>query len=84
MPAQSARTGSPDSSVEPLLTYRDAARLLGITERSVWALVQRGEIPAVRFGRTVRIDPADLRAFIDSSKQADRRPPNAGGAHDGD
>jgi excisionase family DNA binding protein len=54
--------------VEKLLTYKQAGALLGITERTVWTLVAAGELPAVRFGRSVRIDPADLRGFIDRSK----------------
>ena len=54
--------------VEHLLTYREAGKLLGVTERTVWTLVDRGELPSVRFRRSVRIDPADLRAFIDRSK----------------
>lgn len=57
------------SIVEGLLTYDQAAKLLGVTGRTVWTLVHRGGLPAVRFGRSVRIDPADLRAFIDRSKQ---------------
>ena len=55
--------------VECLLTYRDAAALLGVTDRTVWTLVHRGNLPAVRFGHSVRIDPADLRAFIERSKR---------------
>jgi excisionase family DNA binding protein len=62
---------TPDASsqFEALLTYRQAAEVLRITERSLWSLVDRGALPAVRFGRTVRIDPADLRKFIERSKQ---------------
>ena len=55
--------------VEGLLTYREAAALLGVTDRTVWTLVHRGNLPAVRFGHSVRIDPADLRAFIERSKR---------------
>ncbi len=55
--------------VEALLTYREAGKRLGVTERTVWSLVDRGELPAVRFGRSVRIDLADLRTFIDRAKQ---------------
>jgi len=51
-----------------LLTYREAGEILGVTDRTIWTLVDRGELPAVRFGRSVRIDPADLRAFIERSK----------------
>jgi len=54
--------------VEKLLTYKQAGALLGVTERTVWTLVDDGGLPAVRFGRSVRIDPADLRAFIDRAK----------------
>lgn len=32
------------------------------------ARVDRGELPAVRFGHSVRIDPADLRDFIEQAK----------------
>lgn len=62
----------PDSSVEPLLTYREAGRRLGVTDRTVWTLVERGELPAVRFGHSVRIDPGDLRAFIERAKRTPR------------
>ena len=55
--------------VEPLFTYQQAGDLLGVTERTVWSLVNRGRLPSIRFGRNVRIDPADLRAFIDQSKR---------------
>lgn len=53
-----------------LLTYREAGKLLGVTERTIWTLVDQGELPAVRFGRSVRIDPSDLRAYIDRCKTA--------------
>jgi len=58
--------------VEKLLTYKQAGELLGVTERTVWTLVADGELPAVRFGRSVRIDPADLRAYIDRCKTTSR------------
>ncbi len=54
--------------VEGLLAYDQAGKLLGVTGRTVWTLVHRGDLPAVRFGHSVRIDPADLRAFIEQAK----------------
>lgn len=60
-------TGGRDT-MHPLLTYREAAKVLGVTPRTVWTLVQAGTLPAVRFGRSVRIDPTDLRQFIDRAK----------------
>ncbi len=55
--------------VERLLKYDEAAKLLGVTGRTVFTLIKTGKLPAVRFGRSVRIDPGDLRAFIDSAKR---------------
>ncbi len=57
------------ASIEGLLTYAQAGKLLGVTGRTVWTLVHRGDLLAVRFGHSVRIDPADLRAFIERSKR---------------
>ena len=56
-------------NIEGLLTYDQAGKLLGVTGRTVWTLVHRGDLSAVRFGHSVRIDPADLRAFIEQSKR---------------
>ena len=61
------------TTVEKLLTYKAAGELLGVTERTVWTLVAEADLPAVRFGRSVRIDPADLRAYIDRCKVASSR-----------
>ena len=55
--------------IERLLNYEEAAKLLGVTSRTVWSLVNRGDLRAVRFGHSVRIDPADLRDFIEQSKR---------------
>ena len=54
--------------VKPLLTYREVAEVLGVTDRTVWELVRKGELRNVRVGRSVRVDPADLRKFIEDSK----------------
>lgn len=55
-------------TVEALLTYRQAGEILGVTDRTVWEYVDSGKLRNVRFGRSVRIDPADLRDFIERSK----------------
>ena len=61
-------------ALEPLLTYAGAAKVLGVTDRTVWGLVNSRELPAVRIGRSVRIDPADLRAFIERQKHVGVQP----------
>ncbi len=51
-----------------LLTYREAAEILGVVDRTIYNLVRRGVLPAVRFGGNVRIDPRDLADFIEAAK----------------
>jgi putative molybdopterin biosynthesis protein len=57
-------------AIEPgsLLTMRDVGKRLRLCERSVYGLIRRGELPAVRIGGSVRIDPADLADFIARSR----------------
>jgi len=47
-----------------LLKPADAAKALSISPRTLWTLTKRGEIRAVRTGRVLRYDPADLREWI--------------------
>lgn len=47
-----------------LLTYRQAAKSLGVTERTVYSYVTSGGLIAIKLGRLRRIDPADLATFI--------------------
>lgn len=56
-------------SFEQLLTYVETAEVLGVTDRTVRTLVRTGALPAVRFGGSVRIDPADLREFVENAKR---------------
>lgn len=51
-----------------LLRPREAAEWLKISERSLWSLTQRGDLPAVRIGRSVRYDLADLNTYVESRK----------------
>jgi excisionase family DNA binding protein len=52
-----------------LLTPRDAARALAISERTLWGLTKQGLIPCIRIGRAVRYALADLEAWIESHRQ---------------
>lgn len=56
-----------------LLTARDAAKALAISDRTLWALTKQGEIECVRIGRSVRYDPRDLTTFINRQKRGDER-----------
>ncbi len=47
---------------EKLLTVKELCALLNLRPWAVYGLVDRGEIPVLRVGRSVRISPAALRA----------------------
>jgi excisionase family DNA binding protein len=52
-----------------LLTPKEAARALGLCEKTLWCLTDpRGAIRCVRIGRAVRYDPRDLSAWIEKAK----------------
>lgn len=50
------------------LGTKDAARRLGITPRTLYRLINEGQIPAYKFGRVIRLKQADVDAFIDTSR----------------
>jgi len=56
-----------------LLDLHEVARALRVSERTAWGLARRGDLPAVRIGRRLLFDPADLRAFIERQKTAGAR-----------
>lgn len=61
-----------EEALRPLLTYPEAAELLRIDVRTVYAMVRRGDLPAVKLGTRrgspVRIDRRDLADFIDTAR----------------
>jgi excisionase family DNA binding protein len=50
--------------VNALLTVREAATRLGVSEAATRRWVHRGRLRAVRIGRSVRIDPQELDAIV--------------------
>jgi excisionase family DNA binding protein len=50
---------------EPLLTTKEAAAILGVSERHLQYEVARGRISVVRLSRNVRFNRKDLRSYIE-------------------
>ena len=46
----------------------EVAELLNITKNTVYELVKRGEIPAYKVGKKLRIDKSDVKEYIDNQK----------------
>lgn len=58
-----------DGPPEPIwLGTQDAARQLGITPRTLYRLIDEGEIPAYKLGRVLRLRQADVEAFLESAR----------------
>jgi excisionase family DNA binding protein len=55
-----------------LFQFREAAVRLSLCERTVWQLVKDGKLRSVRIGKSHRIHDADLRAYAESLRAADR------------
>ena len=48
-----------------LLTLREAAAFLKLSERKVWAVtVPRGDLSVVRIGRSIRYSVTDLEGYV--------------------
>lgn len=68
-------TPKPDLGIEdaPLLyTLKEAAEQLRVTERYVYMLIERDELPACKFGNSRRVRSSDLSAFVDRLVEEER------------
>ena len=52
------------------LSTNEAARRLGITPRTLYRFIDEGQLPAYRFGRVIRLQQAEVDAFIQRSRIA--------------
>ena len=71
------------------LSTQDAARRLGVTPRTLYRFIDEGQLPAYRFGRVIRLQLAEVHAFIErcriqpgSLEHLYPESVGAGGAHD--
>jgi excisionase family DNA binding protein len=58
-----------EKTLSRLLNAQDVATALQMGLSTVYQLVERGELPSIRIGRSVRIRPEDLEKFIESKAQ---------------
>lgn len=52
------------SKAPAVVSVSEAAALLGISRNSAYEAVRRGEIPALRFGRSIRVPMAALDRLL--------------------
>ena len=62
-------TGDIHSDIHWMST-QEAAEKLGITVRTLYRLIDHGELAAYKFGRVIRLQEADVDEFINASRIA--------------
>ena len=56
-----------------LLTADDLAKLWQMDRSTVYRILARGDIPTVKFGRSVRVTPDDAMAYMYSRRKRTMR-----------
>ncbi len=51
-----------------MLTVREVAERLKVSTKTVYRLVYRGELPAYKVGRSVRVQEEDLKSFLEKQR----------------
>jgi hypothetical protein len=70
MPEPLPNPADPPAAPRLLLTNREAAAALSVSERTLWGLTSpRGPIPTVRLGRAVRYSLVALQEFIQAAQE---------------
>ena len=59
----------PPQSREGLLTLRQVAEFLAVSDKTVRRLVAAGRLHCVRVGRVLRFQPADLFRYVEAWKE---------------
>ena len=55
--------------MDEIMTYKEVAQRLKVSERTVWGWVKKGKLKACKLaGRSVRITEQSLRDFVNNAK----------------
>lgn len=69
---------SPQLPDRPVLTVKEAATILGVNVKTLYADIETGVFPALRVGRVIRIATNVLASFLEQGRVAP-----SGGIHAG-
>ena len=58
-----------DTKPKLLLRVSEAAELLSVARSKAYVMVQSGELPSVRLGKSLRVPAAALTAFVERLTQ---------------
>lgn len=60
----------PTPEEQPTMTVEQAGEFLGLGRSSAYEAARRGELPVLRFGRTLRVPTARLRVLLGIDPEA--------------
>ena len=52
------------------LSTREAAAQLGVTTRTLYRMIDSGQLPAYKFGRVIRLKEHEVDAFVEGARIA--------------
>ncbi len=55
--------------LQPLLTIRQVARMLGVSRPTVYAMMEREGLPYLKIGKTLRFSPSSVHEWLAEYKQ---------------
>jgi excisionase family DNA binding protein len=64
---QSALPFDESFAVAKMLNVNDVAGILQVSRSHAYTLIRRGEIPSIHIGRSIRVRPADLEAYLEAN-----------------
>ncbi|HEY7119681.1 MAG TPA: helix-turn-helix domain-containing protein [Tepidisphaeraceae bacterium] len=70
--AVNAAEGSPPFSPVPqLLRPREVSQRLGLSRAMTYRLIESGELKAIRIGKSIRVDVAEVARFVNERRSGD-------------
>jgi excisionase family DNA binding protein len=54
---------------EPMLTIAEVADLVRVSKLAIYRLVENGELPVQRMGRSLRVPGSGLRAYLETVRR---------------
>jgi len=70
MPLDPLGSPVPHPPMQRLLEVHEVAYYLKCSQETVRRLIREGKLTAIRLGTQWRVDPLDLKAFMDAHRQA--------------
>jgi excisionase family DNA binding protein len=68
--------------LSPLLSVNEVAGLLGISRKTLYALIRRGELIPIRVSERLRFESGEVRNYLERNRTPEMREPDLDRAQD--